>query len=649
MPNRRTQAGGCLDFALICLLLGGGWWFTQRDNSQPLTVTISRIFQALEASYSVFEPPDVSPAAVTPPSTFPYPQSVPAGTTITLQGSNPTIPTDRAVQVAFHQAFPNTVIALQNSSSGSLQDLLEGKVDIVAIARPLSDAEKKLRLAALPIRQEAIALIVSIDHPLRRSLTQNQVKAIFSGQITNWSAVRGENLPIKVIQRPTTSPTRSLFQTLVMGGQVIAPLRNSTTLERDGTVLTIRALGNNGISYALYDQVSQQSKVRIVPIDGLVPEAENYPYRQTVYYVYLNPPSPKVQAFLGYVTSSQGQAAIEREQFNAQVAIASPPAPSSPQPVAVAAHSQPSPAQSPLPLPPKTPWQKKTLRGIYLSRYQITNNASEQTIRERVRYYRSQGFNTLIHGVWGNGCTMYHSQALHNHLGFASCPNQFRDRWLDWLIDEAHQQGMEVHAYFEKGIKIDKNSPIFDRAQAKGWLVPGVDKTYAGIDHYVLDVEVPEVAALFREVLVEFVQKYPHIDAVQWDDYLGYHAELPGQVDRTQNLTKFLQTAIAAMKKANPQVSFDLCHHNPYWAKRYFAADWEKWNVDRVFIQAYNEKNFKEELNYAQRYAGIAITDRQFHRLQDLARNPKIDSVLIFPLAGNPEQTAANLTKILQK
>jgi uncharacterized lipoprotein YddW (UPF0748 family) len=305
----------------------------------------------------------------------------------------------------------------------------------------------------------------------------------------------------------------------------------------------------------------------------------------------------------------------------------------------------------PQPTPiPQTPWEKKAIRGIYLSRYQITNNANEQTIRERVRYYRSQGINTIIHGVWGNGCTMYNSNVMQQTLGYKSCPNQFQDKWLDWLIDEAHKQEMQVHAYFEKGIKIDKNSPIYDLAISRKWIVPGVDKTYAGIDHYVLDVEIPEVANLFKNILVEFVQKYPKIDAVQWDDYLGYHAELPGKIDRTNHLTNFLQQMITAMKQANPTVSFDICHHNPYWAKRYFAADWQKWNVDRVFIQAYNDNdaNFKEELNYAKSYAGIAISERQFHRLKELVNNPAIKSILVFPLAGKPEETASNLRVLTQ-
>lgn len=328
-----------------------------------------------------------------------------------------------------------------------------------------------------------------------------------------------------------------------------------------------------------------------------------------------------------------------------------PVANSSPPQVSPTATPTTNPPVSPSPVTsfkspsPQTPWEKKEIRGIYLSRYQATNNANEQTIRSRVRYYRQQGINTIIQGVWGNGCTMYNSEVLQQTFDYKSCPNQFKEQWLDWLIDEAHKQGMQVHAYFEKGIKLDKNSPIFDEAISKRWIVPGVDRTYAGIDHYVLDVEIPEVANLFKKISVEFVQKYPTIDAVQWDDYLGYHAELPGKVDRTTHLTNFVRQMRADIKKANPTVSFDLCHHNPYWGKRYFAADWSNWDVDRVFIQTYNDANFNQELDYADKYAGVAISDQQLSRLKELMNNPKIKSVLLFPSSGKPEETAASLKK----
>ncbi len=297
------------------------------------------------------------------------------------------------------------------------------------------------------------------------------------------------------------------------------------------------------------------------------------------------------------------------------------------------------------PVPPspssQTAWEKKAIRGIYLSRYQATNNADEQTIRERVRYYKSQGMNTIIHGVWGNGCTMYKSHVMQQTFGYKSCPNQFQDEWLNWLIDEAHKQGMQVHAYFEKGIKLDQNSPIFDLAVSKHWIVPGIDKTYSGIDHYVLDVQIPDVADFFRKISVEFVQKYPKIDAVQWDDYLGYYAGLPGKVDRTAQLTQFVRQMRTDLKKANPGVSFDLCHHNPYWGKRYFAADWQQWQIDRVFIQTYNDANFSQELQYAEHYAGVAITEKQLYRLKELVNNSKIKGVLVFPFSGKPDAVAA--------
>ena len=283
-------------------------------------------------------------------------------------------------------------------------------------------------------------------------------------------------------------------------------------------------------------------------------------------------------------------------------------------------------------------WQSKEIRGIYLSRYQVTGSASEKEIRDRVRRYKASGINTIIHGVWGNGCPMYKSEVMQQRFGMDSCPNAFNENWLDWLIDEAHKNGMQVHAYFEKGIKLDRDSPIFQTAQSEGWFVPGVDKTYRGIDHYLLNVDNREVSDFFAEISAEFVQRYPGVDAVQWDDYLGYHIDLPGSQSRKSSLTRFVQRLQSTVESANPNVSFDLCHHNPYWSGRYFAADWTNWNADRAFIQVYNDNNFYDEVNYAEEFSGVAITENQFHRLNDLLRNERIESILIFPSRGNPDE-----------
>ncbi|NEO28064.1 MAG: phosphate ABC transporter substrate-binding protein, partial [Kamptonema sp. SIO4C4] len=71
----------------------------------------------------------------------------------------------------------------------------------------------------------------------------------------------------------------------------------------------LQRLGTDGIGYATYSQVADQNTVRVVPIDGITPEAGNYPYQRPLFYVYQEA-SEGVQAFLGYATSSEGQSAI---------------------------------------------------------------------------------------------------------------------------------------------------------------------------------------------------------------------------------------------------------------------------------------------------------------------------------------------------
>jgi uncharacterized lipoprotein YddW (UPF0748 family) len=291
--------------------------------------------------------------------------------------------------------------------------------------------------------------------------------------------------------------------------------------------------------------------------------------------------------------------------------------------------------------PQTLPIVNKQIVAMYFSRFLAGENKDEQSVRSQVRYYQARGINTLIVGVWGNGCAMYHSKVTTKLFGQSSCSSTFQAQWLDWTIDEAHKQGMQVHGYFERGIKIDSSSPIYNLAVTRNWLVPGVDRTYPGMDQRVFDVENPAVVNLYHNVMTEFVTRYPKIDAVQWDDFLAYSVTLPGE-NRTAKLTKFVNDLIKTTKQSNPKVSFDLCNLNPSWSKAKYSADWKQWHVDRTFVEVYNEPSFEHELaTYAEKSDGIAITDQQFNRLPELIENEKIKSILILPLQ-NKQRIAAN-------
>jgi phosphate transport system substrate-binding protein len=163
---------------------------------------------------------------------------------------------------------------------------------------------------AVPIERDAISIVVGIDNPFRRGLSDLQVKQIFRGEILDWSEVNGKSSSIKVVNRPNISGTRQVFQQEVLQGGEFGSGNNFITMNRDATTPILQALGNNGISYATYAQVVNQQTIRTVAINGLTPEAENYPYQRTLYYVYQNPPTPEVKAFLGYALSPEGKSSI---------------------------------------------------------------------------------------------------------------------------------------------------------------------------------------------------------------------------------------------------------------------------------------------------------------------------------------------------
>ena len=160
------------------------------------------------------------------------------------------------------------------------------------------------------VRRCAISIVMGIDNPFRRGLRENQVADIFRGKITNWSEVGGDSNTIRVINRPSISGTRQVFQDVVLQGADFGNGTNFTTLDRDATTPILRALSTDGISYATYAQVANQQTVRTVAVDGLTPEADNYAYNRVLYYVYQEPITPEVEAFLGYVLSPQGRDAI---------------------------------------------------------------------------------------------------------------------------------------------------------------------------------------------------------------------------------------------------------------------------------------------------------------------------------------------------
>lgn len=289
-------------------ILGAGFWFfTQKANFSSLP-------------YPPTQPsPDASLAPLNPP---PTPSHVPTltepsqveagGITIKIDGSTSMVAINQALQKSFQDKFPGAQILTDaRGTDKGILAILTGAIDVAAISRPLNPQEQAQGLVAVPMGHDAIAVIVGKNNPSRKSLTQQQVRDIFQGKITNWSEVGGPSAPIRVINRPAESGTHQIFQSLALGDEMFGRSPNFTTMERDATTPIVRALGKDGISYSAYIHVRPQLTARVVLVDGLTPKSSTYPYKRHLFYVYKNPLKPSVGAFLGFATSPTGQQAID--------------------------------------------------------------------------------------------------------------------------------------------------------------------------------------------------------------------------------------------------------------------------------------------------------------------------------------------------
>ncbi len=297
---------GILVLALLITagILGAGyWWFSRQSGNQnvPLTSQSPNSSQPL--------PPPPTPGIATE---FTPPTNVAKGTTLSIDGSTSMVQINQALKNGFEQQFPGTKVQTyaQGSDKGIL-GLLTSAIAVAAVSRPLTPQEQSQGLVAVPVAEDAIAIVVAEKNPFRTGLKQNQVMGIFQGKISDWSGIGGQARTIRVINRPAISGTHKAFQELVLKGGIFGNQPNFTSMTKDATTPILQALGTDGISYATYAQVANQRTVRAVAIDGLTPESANYPYQRTLYYVYKNPASPAVKAFLGYATSPQGQQIIQ--------------------------------------------------------------------------------------------------------------------------------------------------------------------------------------------------------------------------------------------------------------------------------------------------------------------------------------------------
>lgn len=183
-------------------------------------------------------------------------------------------------------------------SSGTNQayvNLIERMADIILVARQPSDDELALagsrgvQLMVRPVALDAFVFVVNASNPVK-SLTLRQIRAIYTGQMTNWKAMGGSDAPIQPYQREDNSGSQELMKSLVMKDLPMVAAPDMIILTMSGLINAV-AVDTDGIGYSVYyyeQFIAPNENVRLCGVDGVLPDAETiraraYPLTTEVY------------------------------------------------------------------------------------------------------------------------------------------------------------------------------------------------------------------------------------------------------------------------------------------------------------------------------------------------------------------------------
>lgn len=159
----------------------------------------------------------------------------------------------------------------QIGSSAGIKDAINGTVEIGMSSRDLKEEEIAEGLVEVEVAFDGMAVITSKNNKID-SLKLSDVKDIYTGKITNWKDVGGEDSQIVVVSREDGSGTRDAFQEIV--GYTSEELYKESIIgDGSGNIKTTVAGNNHAIGFISFEYIDDS--VNAVKIDDIAPIAEN--------------------------------------------------------------------------------------------------------------------------------------------------------------------------------------------------------------------------------------------------------------------------------------------------------------------------------------------------------------------------------------
>lgn len=224
---------------------------------------------------------------------------------------------------AFKASNPGTTfdIAAEGSTTG-IAAIIDGTAQIGMASRRAKPSEigaasgRGVNMKPTIVAYDGIAVIVNSANPIK-GLTKKQVEQVFTGDVTDWSAVGGKPGPISIYTRNTSSGTYSEFKELAMKKRDYAP--SGQKMAGNEQIASEVGKNPNGVGYVGL-AYTKASGIKVLSIDGAVPsvksvQSKTYPYARPTFYYTNGEPSGVAKAFLDFTLSPAGQKIVLQVGF----------------------------------------------------------------------------------------------------------------------------------------------------------------------------------------------------------------------------------------------------------------------------------------------------------------------------------------------
>ena len=237
-----------------------------------------------------------------------------------LTGSSTVAPLAGEIAKRFEKLHPDVRVDVQTGgSSRGIADAKRGTADIGMASRALKPQETDL--TAHTIAMDGVGMILHRENPVQ-SLTEQQVIAIYTGRISNWSEVGGVDAPITVVNKADGRATLEVF--LKHFGLASPDIKASVIIgDNQQGIRTVagdvNAIGYVSVGTADYE-IGRGVPIRLLPMDGIEATTANvrngsFPMSRPLNLVTYGSVSPLAQAFIDFARSSAVNDLVEAQYF----------------------------------------------------------------------------------------------------------------------------------------------------------------------------------------------------------------------------------------------------------------------------------------------------------------------------------------------